>query len=95
MASEVRRPSTPALDVRNLRIGIRRGREELVLVDDVSFSVAPGQRIRCGRGIRLGQVDDPARDRRSAAGRGRGASGEVDYAGRGSAVDAARVSGAP
>jgi oligopeptide/dipeptide ABC transporter ATP-binding protein len=44
MASEVVRPDAAALDVRNLRIGIRRGREELVLVDDVSFSVAPGER---------------------------------------------------
>jgi oligopeptide/dipeptide ABC transporter ATP-binding protein len=34
----------PALHVRNLRLGIRRRRQELVLVDDVSFSVAPGER---------------------------------------------------
>jgi oligopeptide/dipeptide ABC transporter ATP-binding protein len=37
-------PSTPALDVRNLRIGIRRRHHDVVLVDDVSFSVAPGER---------------------------------------------------
>jgi oligopeptide/dipeptide ABC transporter ATP-binding protein len=35
---------TPALEVRNLRIGLRRRGFELVLVDDVSFSVAPGER---------------------------------------------------
>ena len=34
----------PALQVRNLRIGIRRRRHELILVDDVSFTVAPGER---------------------------------------------------
>lgn len=34
----------PALHVRNLRIGIRRGGGDVVLVDDVSFSVAPGER---------------------------------------------------
>ena len=42
--SDATAASVPALDVRNLRIGIRRRRHEFVLVDDVSFSVAPGER---------------------------------------------------
>ena len=42
--SDATAASAPALHVRNLRIGIRRRRHELVLVDDVSFSVAPGER---------------------------------------------------
>jgi len=44
MSANVTDTAVPTLEVRDLRIGIRRGRHDVVLVDDVSFSVAPGER---------------------------------------------------
>ncbi|MET0476122.1 MAG: ABC transporter ATP-binding protein [Mycobacterium sp.] len=82
MASEDSRLSTPALDVRSLRIGIRSGREQLVLVDDVSFSVAPGQRY----GVVGESGSGKSMTLRAIAGLlpvgVEVLSGEIDYAGR-------------
>lgn len=45
MPANVAVPDVPALQVRNLRVGVRRRRHEIVLVDDLSFSIAPGERF--------------------------------------------------
>jgi oligopeptide/dipeptide ABC transporter ATP-binding protein len=44
MSANIADTREATLEVRDLRIGIRRGRHDVVLVDDVSFSVAPGER---------------------------------------------------